>query len=219
MKKIGTFKKGLFAISATAITLGALGAGAASASTAPKTAVTQKHELTQKQKEGYYKKYAEIIKAVNAANPGKELTLVPFKQFKQEDWVTPEQFKKIATERVNMKLSVSKGSNKTYSMSSVTKTKSKTISSHGVSRSINVTGNFNTSYDQDRRRNFFVSCNSITTKLEGTGSWSVSGTTKELIDSGRTYAITIGGKYTLNGISSSHQLSLEFYCNADGSVG
>ncbi|MCM3006881.1 hypothetical protein [Priestia koreensis] len=219
MKKI-TIKRGLVVLSTTAVMVGAVGFSASSASSTSKTAMTVKYEVTQKQKEAYYKEYGEIIKKVNEANPGKELTLVPFKEFKEEDWVTPEQFEKIAVKRVKMEFSLSKGNdNEIYSISTVTKTKSTTISSYGVSRSINVIGDFTTSYDQDRRRSFFVMCNSITTKLEGTGSWSVSKIKKELTDNERTCAVTIIGEYGLNGISSSHRISQEFYCNADGSVG
>ncbi|MFM1653177.1 hypothetical protein ACI7RC_13860 [Brevibacillus sp. B_LB10_24] len=58
-------------------------------------------ELTQKQKEDYYKQYVEIAAQVDAEYPGKDLTVVPIDEFKPEDWIEPEEFRKICIARAH----------------------------------------------------------------------------------------------------------------------
>jgi hypothetical protein len=58
-------------------------------------------ELTQKQKEDYYKQYVELAAQVTAENPGTNLSVVPIDEFK--DWVEPEEFKKRLIDRANLK--------------------------------------------------------------------------------------------------------------------
>ncbi|MFT9849908.1 putative periplasmic lipoprotein [Aneurinibacillus sp. REN35] len=58
-------------------------------------------ELTQEQKEDYYKQYVEIVEKVNS-DYDKDLELIPLEEFKPEEWVTPEDFEQIATDRATI---------------------------------------------------------------------------------------------------------------------
>ena len=58
----------------------------------------------------------------------------------------------------------------------------------------------------------------MTSKMSGTGTWKQTGYTPSLIDGGRTYAISLSGTFTINGLKSGRHLYYEFYCNADGRV-
>lgn len=58
-------------------------------------------ELTQEQKEDYYKQYIEIVKEINAEEGIIHLEVVPINEFKPEDWVEPEKFKQSAVERAH----------------------------------------------------------------------------------------------------------------------
>lgn len=53
-------------------------------------------ELTQNQKAAYYKRYATIIEDINLEVPDADLELVPFEEFKSDEWVTLDNFRQIA---------------------------------------------------------------------------------------------------------------------------
>lgn len=57
-------------------------------------------DLTQAQKEEYYKQYSQIIKDVNSEN-NSDLELVPFEDFGEEDWVELGDFRQIAYDIAN----------------------------------------------------------------------------------------------------------------------
>ena len=56
-------------------------------------------DLTQEQKEDYYKQYVEIVKEINAEEGKNHLEVGPIDKFKPEDWVEPEIFRQIAEDR------------------------------------------------------------------------------------------------------------------------
>ncbi|MEH7238085.1 hypothetical protein [Bacillus sp. JJ1562] len=56
-------------------------------------------DLTQEQKEDYYKQYVEIVKEINAKEGTNHLEVVHIDEFKPEDWVEPEQFRQLAEDR------------------------------------------------------------------------------------------------------------------------
>lgn len=58
-------------------------------------------KLTQEQKKEYYKQYEEIIEKVNSKYD-EDMELVPFKDFKQDEWVTPEEFENIVVDMATM---------------------------------------------------------------------------------------------------------------------
>ena len=65
-------------------------------------------ELTKEQKEDYYKQYVEIVEEVMREYPEMTMEVVPFDEFKEEDWVEPEEFRQIAIDRTQLELVVEK---------------------------------------------------------------------------------------------------------------
>lgn len=58
-------------------------------------------ELTQEQKEEYYKQYEEIVRKVNSEY-NQDLELGLLEDFKPEEWVTPAGFEHIVTDMATM---------------------------------------------------------------------------------------------------------------------
>lgn len=59
-------------------------------------------DLSEQQKLKYYKQYKEIVEEINSGNPNATLELVPFEEYKSEDYVELSEFKKYATERASV---------------------------------------------------------------------------------------------------------------------
>lgn len=175
-------------------------------------------KLTQKQKEKYYKQYAKIVKEVNANHPGAEMDVVPFNEV--TDWVKPEEFKQIAIERANIEfVDVQEKINSftPYTAGTVSKTKSKAFSAKGTTVTLSVKGAFYTEYYDLYKRQLFSGIKSISSSTNK-GTWKQSGYTYESLDMGTTYNVTTSGKLVLNNISSTHHVSIEYYCTATGGV-
>lgn len=209
MKVFG--KVARFVSSLLVLTLAFAVSGGASANTS---------ELTQKQKEAYHKQYVEIVKEVNAKYPNANLEVVPLNVFSEEDWVEPEIFRELAIARANATVTHTESvpvEEPSFGVQSVSATKSVTINANGAAVTIYITGSFETEYDPYSDRQLFAGINSITSR-SSKGTWKQTGYEPWLIDGGRTYEITVGGKLTLNGITSAHNVTVEFYCNANGRV-
>ncbi|NRD79893.1 hypothetical protein HPT25_21385 [Bacillus sp. BRMEA1] len=175
--------------------------------------------LTQKQKENYYKQYTLILADINKKYPNSGLSLEPMDKFNSNDWVKPTTFKKIADKRATTNFVFKPKHKSDDSFDGTTKTKSMTVSGKNT-KTISITGSFTTQLSSTEKRQLFSGISAITSKLAiGTGSWTQTGYEYKLIDGGRTYVITVGGKYTDNGISQPFWIDVEFYCNAFGSVG
>jgi hypothetical protein len=210
MKNISRMVKGVIALFTAFIVFGLV-------EVAPAASL----ELTQKQKEDYYKQYVEIVAEVAAENPGVNISLVPIDEFKPEDWVKPEEFKKYVIDRANATIIVEPQKlDGITPYSGVGATKIATIKIGSTTRSISVTGSFETQYSDIHKRQLFSGVRSITSKVasEG-GTWTQTGYEASLIDGGRTYVIIVGGKYTQSGVTTTHLIDVEFYCGAYGSVG
>lgn len=180
------------------------------------SAESKENSLSQNQKNKYYKQYSVIIDTVNKEHPEADLELVAKKDFKKADWVSPTRFKRIAEDRVGLTFEPSYN---VAAKASVTKAKSKTINAKGTSVSIKITGSFDTVLRESAGRQFFSDVNWVkSADSTDKGVWSQTGYTPTLIDGGRTYDITVGGKYTQNGVSSTHNIPVEFYCSATGVV-
>lgn len=67
------------------------------------------------------------------------------------------------------------------------------------------------------RPGMFTGINSISSSAS-TGSWSQTGYTPSSIDGGRTYSIIVGGKLTINSLTSNRNVSVEFYCDSKCSI-
>lgn len=169
-------------------------------------------ESVKDQKTAYYQQYVEMVKEVMDDHEGVTLEVAPADQFEPQDWVEPQEFKKRAIERANVKFVVEPQISEGLSTTAV-----KSISdSNGAMVTLTIVGNFTTQLSNDRQ--LFSGINSVTSSTSN-GTWVQTGYTPQLIDGGRTYAFTLGGKETSNGLTSSHNVYFEFYCNANGGVG
>jgi hypothetical protein len=99
------------------------------------------------------------------------------------------------------------------------KTKTTTIQVGQTVQTLYVTGTFETQYSDVHKRQLFSGVKSISSKAFGSGTWTQTGYNAELIDGGRTYVITVSGKYSYNGATYTISTSIEFYCNANHSIG
>lgn len=205
------FKK-LFILSALLIAIFTLGNLKAFASTS---------DLSKEQKLEYYKQYEEIVNEINSGNPNSTLELGPFADFTPEDFIKPSEFKKYAIERSNVEFNIVSDSNTGITPFSIAyASKTKTVKSQGSNVSVTIKGSFNTQHSEVHKRQMFSGINYITVTTS-TGTWTKStssGYSARLIDGGRTYEVTASGKLTINNISSSHHIIVEFYCNVAGSV-
>ncbi|MFS0576786.1 hypothetical protein AB1K83_14200 [Sporosarcina sp. 179-K 3D1 HS] len=175
-------------------------------------------DLTQEQKENYYKEYVTLIELAKSEYHNAVLEIEPIDNFKDEDWVEIEEFEKRVEERANDKFVVSKNSDK-YSPVSVPKIAKLYIGSNVTT--INFKGSFETQLNSNTPggRQLFSKFNSISSEIEGNdGSWSQTGHDSLLIDDGISYMIAVGGKYSENGIISFHNIELEFHCDKNGGI-
>ncbi|UPW84451.1 hypothetical protein [Lysinibacillus sp. Ag94] len=171
-------------------------------------------ELTQKQKESYYNEYVSIIEETNSKYD-KDLKIAPIQEFTQEDWKSPEEFKKIVTDMASQEwVPVPKGNDITPFASSVgTKRVTKYLS--GVSVEITVTGSFYTVLSGDRQ--VFGNIQSITSKADK-GTWTQLSYSPKLLDLNRTYSIDIGGNFVYNKVTDSTNIHVEFFCTPTGAI-
>lgn len=198
------------AISALMMTIFAVGSLKTSAATV---------NLSEQQKKEYYKQYEEIVDEINSGEPNATLELVPFEEFNSEDYLEPSEFEKYAAERADVKFTptlVSKSGSGITPFITVSASKTETVKSNETSAVI-IKGSFNTQYNSSTKRQMFSGINSITSS-SSKGIWRQTGYTPTLIDGGRTYEIIVGGKLTINSLTSMHNITVEFYCNANGSV-
>lgn len=202
MKHVSKLVKGFIALSTAFMLVG--GAGEVSASA----------DLSDQQKE-YYNQYVEIVQDVMAQHEGVTLEVAPAEEFSPEDWVEPEEFKALATERANATIVFNEQQGNFTLFSSDSATKSVTVDSNGAVVGISIKGEFTTLLSGGRQ--IFDGIDRITS-WSSTGTWEQTGYTPKRLDGGRTYSITVGGKVTLNGLKSSHNITVEFYCSSTGVV-
>lgn len=173
-------------------------------------------DLTQEQKENYYKEYVAIIKKANSEY-GANLEIKPINEFHDEYWIEVKDFEKMAKDRANAKIIVSKNTD-VYAPDLVPKTAEFQIGSRV--RTISFSGSFETQLNSNTAdgRQLFSGMNSISSQVEGDGIWEQTGYDYSIINNGRSYRITVGGKYSDSGISSSHLIDVEFNCNENGGI-
>ena len=139
--------------------------------------------LTQEQKEEYYKKYVNIVEKVNAENEEDfTLELEPITAFLDDDWIEVEDFEKLAKERANATIVVVEN-NERYNPMSVPKTVKLQIGSKEAN--IIFKGSFNTQLNENtsKGRQLFSAFNGITSEAaDASGSWTQLGYEESLID-------------------------------------
>lgn len=171
--------------------------------------------LTEEQKEEYYKKYLEIINRVNEESSN-QLELEPISSFADENWVEIEEFEKRAKERANASIVV-KGNSEIHNPILVSKTAFIITGPEKVK--LIFEGSFETQLNKAKGRQLFSKVNSIESNVDdGEGSWIQTGYDQTLIDGERVYKIAVGGNYSHDGITSSHTIELEFFCDETGGV-
>ncbi|MFJ8103206.1 hypothetical protein [Lysinibacillus sp. NPDC096212] len=173
--------------------------------------------LTQEQKEKYYKEYISLVEKVNEEYH-ENFEIEPISNFTDEYWVEGSDFKKMLKERVDASFIVLKN-NDAYAPTSVPKT----VEIHTGSKVaiISFEGSFDTQLNSNttESRQLFSAMNSLSSKIEnGSGNWIQKGYKYTIDADGRSYIITVGGKYSESGVSSSHLIDVEFYCNKNGGI-
>ena len=175
--------------------------------------------LTQEQKEEYYKKYVNIVEKVNAENEEDfTLELEPITAFLDDDWIEVEDFERLAKERANATIVVVEN-NERYNPMSVPKTVKLQIGS--TEANIIFEGSFNTqhTFDIPGGGQIFSAFNGITSEAtDASGSWTQLGYTDLQTNDGIIYPIIVGGKYSQSGIISSHNIEIEFHCDKNGGI-
>lgn len=176
-------------------------------------------QFTQTEKEVLYNQYVEIVADVVSQHDGAILEVAPMEMFSDADWIAPEEFKQLAIGRANTTIKiVPTDANVITPFGTSFGSKSATISSSGLSRTVTASGSFETGYNSTAGRQVFMGINSLTSSMSGTGTWKQTGYTPSRIDGGRTYAIALSGTFTINGLVSGHHINYEFYCSAVGGV-
>lgn len=173
--------------------------------------------LSQEQKEDYYQKYVAVIEDINKEHDT-DLKLEPITAFSDDYWVEVETFKKRTKERADISVVVS-DNNERYHPASVPKTVTLEIGPN--KERIIFEGAFDTQLNENtsKGRQLFSVFNGISSEAENSdGSWTQVGYTNSLLENGTLYVIEVTGKYSLNGILSTHNISLEFDCNKNGGV-
>ncbi|MFJ7976643.1 hypothetical protein ACIQZI_13210 [Peribacillus sp. NPDC096379] len=174
-------------------------------------------DLTQEQKEDYYKEYVTTIEKVNSEY-GANLEIEPIDEFLDEYWVEVEEFEKMVEDRAKAKIIVSKNTD-TYAPDLVPKIARLHTGSNV--RTISFSGSFETQLNSNtpEGRQLFSGMNSISSQVEGDdGIWIQTGYDYLTLDSGRSYSVIVGGKYSEKGVSSPCFVEIEFHCNKYGGI-
>lgn len=172
-------------------------------------------------KEALYQQYQKIVDKVNAETGNAlPLSMKPYNEMKEEDWVSVEEFEKAAYALANADFVVSDGTSSlptTRSSGSASKKVSSTMGQ--ASFEVIINGSFTTQYNTAIGRQIFMSCDSVTSASNTKGfTWSQIEYFPDRLDSGRTYQINVSGSMTYLGLVQNHIFSVEFYCNSQGAI-
>lgn len=175
--------------------------------------------LTQEQKEEYYQKYVAIVEKVNAESQEDfTLELEPITAFLDEYWIEVEDFETQAKERANTSITVLENKER-YNPNRVPKTVKLQIGSKEANIIFN--GSFDTRLSSNPlgARQIFYIFNSISSEAaDADGIWNQLGYEYSLVGDDTVYKVMVGGKYSQNGIISSHHIEMEFHGDENGGV-
>jgi hypothetical protein len=184
-------------------------------------------ELTQEQKEDYYKQYVEIIEKAMEKKTGLSTEIGPIEGFKESDWKEPQAFEKmiqtgveafLATERETL-ASVSTDLKPAVTNPNGETTKAKYLYFPDILEKIEVTAIFDTQLDEDKSRQLFSKVDAISTKIVSSpGKWEQTFQKATLLDGGRTYRIYIEGIFDLNNLTFEKAFTIEFQCDEFGNI-
>jgi len=183
--------------------------------------------LTDEEKRQYYKQYLEIIDRAMQKKVGLSFGVAPIEEFKDEYWITPQQFENdveswleehLATEREKIdNMLITPEPVITNPDGSTTKTTY--IYFPDILKTIEVTGHFETQYNENYDRQLFIKADNISTKLAyPRGTWEQTSYRVSLIDGGRTYSVRIEGNFDYNGLHFEKAFTIEFNCDVNGKI-
>ncbi len=175
--------------------------------------------LDEATKREWYEEYQKIIEEVSPESKLGDfgLTLSPFEDFKEEDWKTPQEFRAFAKEMAGSYVEMKSGpAEEPLPEGSAAKRVYLTI--QGVDYGIDIVGDFYTQYETYQGRYVFSGTPSFTSLPAGEGFWSHIGMEAYLIEGGRTWSVTVSGRFTLGGVSKIYLARAEFYCDPQGNI-
>jgi len=183
--------------------------------------------LTDEEKRQYYEQYLEIIERAMQKKTGLSFGIVPIEEYKDEYWITPQQFENdveswleehLATEREKIdNMLITPEPVITNTDGSTTKTTY--IYFPDILKTIEVTGHFETQYNEVYDRQLFIKADNISTKLAyPRGTWEQTSYRVSLIDGGRTYSIRIEGNFDYNGLHFEKAFTIDFNCDVNGKI-
>lgn len=175
--------------------------------------------LDEATKREWYEEYQKIIEEVSPESKLGDfgLTLSPFEDFKEKDWKTPREFRAFAKEMAGSYVEMKSGpAEEPLPAGSAAKRVYLTI--QGVDYGIDIVGDFHTQYEDYQGRYVFSGTPSFTSLPAGEGFWSHIGMEAYLIEGGRTWSVTVSGRFTLGGVSKIYLARAEFYCDPQGNI-
>lgn len=172
-------------------------------------------ELNEDLKSQYYAEYLKIAAEVSK-EADQDISVIPIDQFKDEDWLSPEEFRNMLEAIAGWKIVCNETGPETRSVS---KTKTASITADNRTYKISVSGSFITKYVEEYHAQRFKGIESLTSKASGDGTWTQTGYEHNLVELGRTYQITVSGTFKVAGAVFRNKLVyVEFYCDAQGGV-
>lgn len=185
-------------------------------------------QLTLEQKEEYYQQYKETVEEANNTKIGIGLGVPPMADFKPEDWVEPKEYEKKIQEHIDSFLkeeretlsSLPSTTTKAVADSNGRMIKKITLYISDILFSVEVTGDFETQYNESLKGQVFAEVNNISSHIASSshGKWEQTYSDASLIDNGRTYSIRMEGIYHLNGLSTEKAFTIEFDCDSFGNI-
>lgn len=178
-------------------------------------------ELDEAAKSNYYAEYLEIVEEINQ-KMDTDVSVKPIQEFSADDWMTPAEFRTLVAAVADWKIvctdSASNHISDNRSLPDAIATKSDTITVDGRKYTISVTGKFDTMLLNGRQVFDGIVGISSESSTQNT-KWRQTGYTSSLIDSRRTYSITVSGTFTVAGAVFPNKLvDVDFYCDAYGNV-
>ena len=184
-------------------------------------------ELTQQQKEGYHKRYVDVVEWLNEQKAGLHMEVLPIEEFKDEYWQDPDIFEKEVRDWVGEHLAKER---KFIASLQPTDKEAKLQEDGAIAKkaymyisdviySVKVAANFETQYSEAHDRQLFAGVDDITTEGMSNGSdWEQTSVEVSLIDGGRTYSVEIEGVWSGLGTSFEKTFTIEFRCDQYGNI-
>lgn len=173
--------------------------------------------LNETQKQEYYEKYMTIVEKVNS-ELNENFELEPITAFEENYWYEVDDFEQLLLERTKMNINVAHNTER-FNPAMVPKHVTFKIGSQ--QETLKYYGEFETQLNMNKTngRQLFSKFISIGLNPEDKdGNWTQTGYHEQLLENDTLYVIDIGGKYTHNGIISSHIFQLQFDCDKNGGI-